>query len=166
MVSPDCIWLPPHVRESASLAESGIWVAASVRARWSRGRTTNDELLCATNAHTRSQPPSAKNMGGSCTKSSRVGVDNQLDVSAALLHAKRAVALSSEASAGGSQNSALERELDLLVQILQPSKRHPNALSQRSVTFSSMLTEDIAEHSDEDAPDEHFPVVRAPPLIS
>ena len=94
-------------------------------------------------------------MGGSCTKSSRVGVDNQLDVSAALLHAKRAVALSSEASAGGSQNSALERELDLLVQILQPSKRHPNALSQRSVTFSSMLTEDIAEHSDEDAPDEH-----------
>ena len=88
-------------------------------------------------------------MGGSCTKTSRVGIDNQPD--AALLHAKRAVALASEVE--GCKNSALERELKMLLQCLQPSEQHPHALSKRSMTFSAMLSEDIKEHSDEEAPD-------------
>lgn len=89
-------------------------------------------------------------MGGGCTKSARVGVDDPIDTTAALRHVRRAVALS---SAGNSL--ALQRELSMLLEVLQPSKAHPYALNQmsRSLTFASMLTED-AEESDEEAPDE------------
>ena len=62
------------------------------------------------------------------------------------------MALSSE---NGGKGSALQRELDMLLGLLQPSKAHPNALIQanRSITFASMLTEDL-EENDEEAPDE------------
>ena len=89
-------------------------------------------------------------MGGACTKSARVGVNSQPDISAAVAHVRKALALSSE---GGSRNSpAMERELNMALQELQPSKKHPKALSKRSVTFQTMLSEDAPD--DEEIPDD------------
>ena len=92
-------------------------------------------------------------MGSGCAKPAHVRPDDQNHTSAVLRHASRAAALASD---GVSNRSALQRELELLVKLLQPATARPGdrALSGNvHDSFASMLSEGIKGH-DEEAPDE------------
>jgi len=92
-------------------------------------------------------------MGSGCAKPARVRPDDQNHTSIALRHASRAAALASD---GVSNRSALQRELELLVKLLQPATARPDALALSGSdhdSFASMLNEGI-KGDDEEAPDE------------